>query len=70
MSAALGTIIREWMVPRMAARKIRAEVFVGNIGSRRVFEKNGFVLEETVELERETNSGMVRRGMDVLWWRS
>ncbi|KAJ3489612.1 hypothetical protein NLI96_g2014 [Meripilus lineatus] len=72
MSAAAGTIIREWVIPKMAARKIRVETFVGNVGSRRVFEKNGFVLAETVTFskERVTNSGTRQQGMDILWLRS
>lgn len=69
MSAALGTIIREWMVPRMAARKIRVEAFVGNVGSVRVFEKNGFVQEQTLEFVRVTNFGSTQRGMHILWWK-
>ncbi|KAI0784992.1 GNAT domain-containing protein [Abortiporus biennis] len=71
MSVAVGTIIREWMVPRMNVHLIRAETFTGNIGSVRVFEKNGFELEETVEFAepRVLNSGVAQYGTNVLWWR-
>jgi len=69
MSAALGTLISSWMIPRMNARLIRAEVFTGNKGSARVFEKNGFVLEKTVENRKVLASGETRLGFDVLWWR-
>lgn len=49
MTLALGTLIEQWMKPRMGATKICASVFKGNQGSVRVFEKNGFVLEKTLE---------------------
>ncbi|TCD68088.1 hypothetical protein EIP91_011541 [Steccherinum ochraceum] len=69
MSAAVATIITKWMVPRMGARLIRVEAFKGNGGSVRVFEKNGFVLEETVDFEKVISSGQKVTGMHVLWWR-
>lgn len=69
MSAALNTIITQWMVPKMGARLIRVEAFKGNVGSVRVFEKNGFVLEETVDFEQVINSGEKMSGMHILWWR-
>ena len=36
----------------MNVHRIHAEVFEGNIGSVRVFEKNGFNLLETVKVDR------------------
>jgi RimJ/RimL family protein N-acetyltransferase len=41
MTAAIETITREWAIPHVGVRRIRASVFEGNWGSRRVFEKNG-----------------------------
>ena len=70
MSAALGTLIREWIVPRMHGRIIRAETFIGNQGSVRVFEKNGFVFDKTVEYPTVLASGETRLGFHILWWRS
>jgi RimJ/RimL family protein N-acetyltransferase len=70
MSAAVGTLIDSWMVPRMNARLIRVEVFSGNMGSRRVFEKNGFVFEKRVDYPAVLACGETRLGYDVLWWRS
>jgi len=70
MSAALGTLIREWIVPRMGAKIIRAEAFKGNIGSRRVFEKNGFVMEKTLDFDRVINCGIKHTGMYILWWKA
>ena len=69
MTAAMRTIIHEWMVPRMNARIIRAEAFIGNVGSVRVFEKNGFVLEDTVYNERVSTGGTKYSGQHILWWR-
>ncbi|KAH8099283.1 hypothetical protein BXZ70DRAFT_289672 [Cristinia sonorae] len=69
MSAALQTIITQWAIPRMNTRIIRGEAFKGNIGSVRVFEKNGFVLENTVDFEQVLNNGGKMSGMHVLVWR-
>lgn len=69
MSAALGTLIRYWGIPRMNARIIRAETFSGNEGSKRVFEKNGFVFEKEVDYPMVMQSGETRLGFYVLWWR-
>ena len=70
MSAAIGTLIRDWAIPRMGVRQIRVETFADNIGSRRVFEKNGFVYEKTVSVNKVTNSGRVVNAMDILWWKA
>ncbi|CCL98111.1 uncharacterized protein FIBRA_00105 [Fibroporia radiculosa] len=69
MSAALGILLSAWAIPRMGARKIRVEIFKGNDASVRVFEKNGFVIEKTVEKEVTTNFGDVKSGSHILWWR-
>ena len=71
MTAAVRTIIHEWMIPRMNAHSIRVEMFKGNQGSVRVFEKNGFVLTDTtIADETAVNSmGIVRHGSHVMWWR-
>lgn len=70
MTAALRTLISEWMIPRMGAHLIRAEAFKGNAGSRKVFEKNGFILEKIVDFTRTTQNGQTQQGMYVLLWRS
>lgn len=70
MTAALRTLISEWMIPRMGAHLIRAEAFKGNAGSRKVFEKNGFTLEKIVDFTRTTQNGQTQQGMYVLLWRS
>ena len=43
MTAAVGLLMSAWAIPRMGARHVVATTFAGNIGSNRVFEKNGFV---------------------------
>ncbi|PSR72687.1 hypothetical protein PHLCEN_2v11382 [Hermanssonia centrifuga] len=68
MSGALKTIMAQWLIPRMGARLIRVEAFIGNVGSVRVFEKNGFVMEKTVQYEKVTNCGVTRLGLHVLLW--
>ncbi|TCD65676.1 hypothetical protein EIP91_002303 [Steccherinum ochraceum] len=69
MTAAIGTVIRDWMIPRMNARHIRAETFVGNIGSVRVFEKNGFVAESpAVKIDWVSASGIRHAGLHCLAW--
>ncbi|ESK87388.1 gnat family [Moniliophthora roreri MCA 2997] len=49
MSAALKTLIHEWAIPMMNAHRIRATTFRGNEGSKRVLEKNGFLLVNTID---------------------
>ncbi|KAI0655203.1 acyl-CoA N-acyltransferase [Cubamyces menziesii] len=71
MTAAIKTLMQEWAIPRMGVRQIRVETFTDNIGSRRVFEKLGFVYEKTIALEsRFLNSGRRIDGMDILWWKA
>ncbi|KAG2128608.1 hypothetical protein DEU56DRAFT_758422 [Suillus clintonianus] len=42
MTAAIGLLMSAWAIPRMGACHVVAHTFAGNIGSNRVFEKNGF----------------------------
>jgi len=49
MTAAMGTILNKWAVPRMGVRCMVGYTFTGNEGSRRVFEKNGFEWKGTVD---------------------
>ena len=68
MSAAVGAVIKQWMVPHLNAHKIRADVFEGNPGSVRVFEKNGFKLLESVRVKWPGPGGGRIQGMHVLEW--
>ncbi|KAF8973919.1 acyl-CoA N-acyltransferase [Flammula alnicola] len=49
MTDAVDTLVHDWAVPRMGVRRILTGAFVGNHGSVRVFEKNGFTLVRTIE---------------------
>ena len=69
MTAAIGTIIKDWMIPRMGVRHIIVDPYVGNQGSVRVFEKNGFVLERETKKEIVTLGGDVHEGQSILVWR-
>ncbi|KAJ5341305.1 hypothetical protein N7541_010429 [Penicillium brevicompactum] len=42
MSRAVAAVIRDWAVPRMNTRHFRGSFFAGNVGSRKVFERNNF----------------------------
>ncbi|KAH9950908.1 GNAT domain-containing protein [Amylocystis lapponica] len=68
MSAALGALLSLWAVPRMAARRCRVEIFEGNIGSMRVFEKNGFVLKKTLHRAHTNSFGETKDGTHIFWW--
>ena len=70
MSFALGTLIKEWVVPRMNAKIIRGSAFIGNIGSLKVFQKNGFEqfdqVEDCITLPEGKGGGKV--GIKMLKW--
>lgn len=68
MTAALGALLRQWAGPRMGVRRLRVETFKGNLGSIRVFEKNGFILEKTIDQVETTNCGVLKKGTIVLWY--
>ncbi|KAJ7184663.1 acyl-CoA N-acyltransferase [Mycena filopes] len=66
MTVVLTTVIREWAVPRMGMRRMHVSVFTGNNGSLRVFEKNGFVLVDTLEECIEIRGE--KRSLHILDW--
>jgi uncharacterized protein (DUF952 family)/RimJ/RimL family protein N-acetyltransferase len=47
-----GTLAARWLVDygftQMGLEKIEASIYTGNTASRRIFEKNGFILEGTI----------------------
>lgn len=67
MSAAMGTIMHKWAIPRMGVRYMVGYTFTGNEGSKRVFEKNGF------EWQRTLDNGKLVRGehktLNYLHWK-
>ena len=68
MSAAVGAIINQWMIPHLNAHKIRTVAIEGNIGSVRVFEKNGMKLLGTVKVDRFSETRGRIEGVHVLEW--
>ncbi|KAF7295809.1 N-acetyltransferase domain-containing protein [Mycena chlorophos] len=66
MSVIINTLITQWAVPRMGVRHMHVSAFIGNIGSVRVFEKNGFILTETKEDCIEIRGE--KRGLYILDW--
>ncbi|KAG1791121.1 uncharacterized protein BJ212DRAFT_950635 [Suillus subaureus] len=56
MTAAVGLLMTAWGIPRMGVRHVVVHTFAGNIGSNRVFEKNGFVNRGP------SNNGIIVRG--------
>lgn len=59
--------MKAWVIPRMNAHVVEGLAFIGNVGSIRVFEKNGFerlvAVEDCVEVKGE------RKGLQLLEWR-
>ena len=43
MTAVIRALIEQWLIPRMNGHYIKGFAMLGNRGSVRVFEKNGFV---------------------------
>ena len=66
MTDAVGTVIEQWAVERMKTRRIMALTFLENIGSQRVFAKNGFT--ETRRVAAHSVVKGVERGIVVLEW--
>ncbi|KAF8516744.1 GNAT domain-containing protein [Hysterangium stoloniferum] len=70
MSLVVKTLMEQWVVPRMGAKKINAAILKGNIGSVRVFEKIGFYAEKTIEnykVRSESKGGGII-GLQILRW--
>ncbi|KAJ7053951.1 acyl-CoA N-acyltransferase [Mycena amicta] len=67
MTDAIGTLLTKWAVPRMGVRWVVVTPLVGNEGSVRVFEKNGFRLVRTVDRALEARG--VVHSANVLEWK-
>jgi len=70
MTSVISTVMKEWMLPCMNVHIIRTETFVGNAGSSKVFEKNGFVVEGCISFKRVNASGADYGGLNTLCWRA
>ncbi|KAJ7230539.1 hypothetical protein GGX14DRAFT_529993 [Mycena pura] len=66
MTAAVGTIITQWGIPRMRIKCMRSSAFEGNLGSLKVLQKNEFVVVDF--LEEHVQVGEEKKGLHVLKW--
>ena len=66
MTAVIGAFVNGWIIPMMGGRIIRAGSYVGNTGSIRVFEKNGFATDQIVYRESVNVNGDVHAGQHAL----
>jgi len=66
MTDAVETLLWRWAVPRMGVRRVLVSVFGGNHGSTRVFQKNGFVVTNTLKNYAKVRGKM--RDFVVLEW--
>ncbi|RAH71177.1 GNAT family N-acetyltransferase [Aspergillus aculeatinus CBS 121060] len=71
MTLVLRTLIQDWGVPRMNTKRLMASAFVENVGSLRVFEKNGFEVLCTLEdwAPYPENRGGGWKSLTVVKWR-
>ncbi|KAG6873828.1 hypothetical protein C0995_010440 [Termitomyces sp. Mi166 len=67
MTDALQTLLWDWAVPRMGVRYITGTAFEGNLGSLRVFQKNGFVPSGFFENHIQTRGQW--RNLHVVEWK-
>jgi len=71
MSSAIRTIVDDWAVPYMNAHHIIATAFVDNIGSQRVFTKNGFKAKGTAETTKDLSyRGRTIKTIAVFEWKA
>ncbi|GAD99898.1 acetyltransferase, GNAT family family [Paecilomyces variotii No. 5] len=72
MTAVVRALINEWAIPHMNAHIIKVSTYVGNTGSVRVFEKNGFEMEHILEnwSTIPENRGGGKVSINVLAWRA
>ena len=70
MTAAVRTVMHEWMIPRMGAQRVSVNTMKGNAASMRVFEKNGFKLVDTTTdcKEMPESKGGGKYGLYVMEW--
>jgi len=66
MTDAVDTVLHDWAIPLMNVRHILLSVFHGNVGSVKVFLKNGFKMKATYADFKEEKGKI--RGVHVLEW--
>ena len=67
MTDAVDTVLHDWAIPRMNVRHMLLAVFEGNVGSVKVFLRNGFKIKATYKDYKEVKGKM--RGVHVLEWK-
>ena len=67
MTDAVDTLIHGWAIPRMNMRHMLLEVFEDNVGSVKVFLRNGFKIKATYKDHIEVKGRI--RGVHVLEWK-
>jgi RimJ/RimL family protein N-acetyltransferase len=66
LTSAFNLLLHSWGIPKMGIQRMRVNAFEGNIGSIRVFKKNGFVQREIVKDCLEVRGE--KKSMFVLEW--
>ncbi|KAJ6577058.1 acyl-CoA N-acyltransferase [Mycena vulgaris] len=66
MSDAFQTLLHQWGIPRMGVRRMTVTTHAGNKASVRVFEKNGFTFQKTIDRVLDVRGTMW--GVHVLDW--
>lgn len=66
MTDAVDTVLHDWAIPYMNVQHMLLGVFEGNVGSVKVFERNGFKVKGTYEEYKEVKGK--KRGVHVLEW--
>ncbi|KAJ7924711.1 acyl-CoA N-acyltransferase [Mycena leptocephala] len=69
-SAAVSIVLNEWAVPQMGCTEVRAQCFMSNLGSVKLWEKHGFVeepeLRGVVNVD-EAKGGGVESDCVLIW---
>ena len=67
MTDAVDTVLHEWAIPRMNVRHMLLAVLEGNVGSIKVFLRNGFKMKATYKDHKEVKGKT--SGVHVLEWK-
>ncbi|KAJ7279157.1 hypothetical protein C8J57DRAFT_1465341 [Mycena rebaudengoi] len=69
-TAAVSVLLNEWLVPQMGLTRLRAQCFVSNVASTKLWQKHGFVekpeLRSVVKLP-EAKGGEEETRMSLFW---
>ncbi|KAG8892634.1 hypothetical protein FRB99_002561 [Tulasnella sp. 403] len=68
MTAAIRTVMEDWAIPCMGARRFEVDTLAENVASQKVFEKNGFVFAG--EMKNVVDLAKMGKGEGMLGIRS